>query len=61
MLVHIDRYESYDYFLKMIDQDSSDYERKFAVEISDSLLSRYKSAMDEYGEVQELLKHLDPR
>lgn len=58
MIVHIDREESYDYFLRRIHEDSDSYEKERSVEIPDELVARYDKAVDELGEVQELLEEI---
>ena len=58
MIIHIDRDESYDFYLVKIHPDSSLYQKKRSVEIPDELVARYEKAVHEFGEVQELLKEI---
>ena len=58
MLMYVDREESYDCYLVEIDQDSSSHDRERAVEVPDELVARYRKAVHEYGEVEELLREI---
>ena len=58
MIVHIYREESYEFYLVEINHDSSEWKRGRSIEIPDELVARYKKAMEELGEVQELLKEI---
>lgn len=58
VLVHIYREESYDFYLMEIRENSDAYEKKRSVEVPDELVVRYKRAVDELGDVQELLREI---
>jgi len=61
MIVHIAKEESYDFHLVAINENSDSYERGLSVEIPDALFARYKKALDELCDVQELLGEIHDR